>query len=43
MMDDRGSIWMTEGTAWGVRGTGIMKLGEVDKTDEPKKIMEWED
>lgn len=32
------------GNDLGMQGTGIMnELGEVDKTDDPKKIMEWED
>lgn len=36
-------FWINKGTAWACRGPGVMKLGEIDKTDDPRKIMEWED
>lgn len=26
-----------------MQGAGVMELGEIDKTDDPKKIAEWED
>lgn len=41
--------WLTcsdldeQGHSLGPQGTGIMKLGETDKTDDPKKIIDWED
>lgn len=32
-----------QGNSLGMQEAGIMELGEIDKIDDPKKIVEWED